>query len=93
MRSPKHKEDTIVVEIRKENVHRVVEEHEFESIWKPRGFEIVKEQPNNNSNNDEEQLDLDSLKAEANALGITYMPNIGARKLSEKIAEFKRNNQ
>ena len=48
------------------------------------------EQIENGSQN-EQSLDIDALKAEADALGVSYMPNIGAKKLAERIAEFKAN--
>ena len=79
-----------MVEIRKENVHRIVEEHEFNEIWKAKGFEIVTENPQ--AETQEEVFNIDELKAEADVLGISYMPNIGAKKLAERIAEFKANN-
>ena len=37
------------------------------------------------------EYDIDALKAEADELGISYMPNIGASKLAARIAERKAN--
>ncbi len=39
--------------------------------------------------NDGAEKSLDELKKEANELGISYAPNIGAAKLAEKIAKAK----
>lgn len=41
----------------------------------------------------ESNLDIEELKAEADALGIRYQPNISARKLNERIKEHKESNE
>lgn len=35
------------------------------------------------------KADIEGLKAEADSLGLTYAPNISAKKLQERIDEFK----
>lgn len=41
----------------------------------------------------EPELDIDALKAEADALGISYMPNIGPVKLKRRIEEHEANGR
>ena len=89
-----------MIEIKKENVHRVVDEHAFDNYWKQKGFVKVgksqdvpqTEQPKQEIVDDESELDIEALKVEATELGISFMPNIGYDKLKRRIEEHKANN-
>ncbi|GHV09286.1 hypothetical protein FACS1894217_13210 [Clostridia bacterium] len=59
------------------------------AAFETNGWELVTIEKQVEGNNQDDNAEITALKAEADKLGITYHPNIGAEKLRERIDKAK----
>jgi len=83
-----------MLEIVKENVHRIVAESAFQNKWKAQGFTIYKPQAFVDGISEPESIvvkrtELEELRAEAMSLGIKPHHSAKADRIRDMIANYK----